>query len=458
MKKPFFIFIVTLLSIAHAVAFFMNYGDYIAGVISLVLFLLINYQYFKIQVNFSIVSFEFFFFISFFLSSVIFPVLPLEESDLFWVSKIMGEINSTVKWRFFNLALMGYYVYLLGLTLPKRNPLAKEKVRELSISKNLIFLSNTATLLAIVYFFYKGGIHLLDRYTGGVEYFLEFGGALSFVTFLFTISTMLVVLDISKANKPTWRSFFNSKYNFYVINSLLILPLLLLSGYRSQLMQLVFPIVYLYILCVNKISNKTLLLYIVIGFVLMIGMGIVRGDGVLGDGGRDMVYYLRDFMIEDVAGIWLVEYTDIHGSTGGSNAFLQMFSFIPFLGGFLKDTFGADNFAEASSLLFTYSYDTKGTGLGTNIIGDLYYTFGAGGVVICMFLLGFLINKLSQHKGIYSLLCFLLLLGNSVFATRVEFFYMVRKIGFSLIILWIMVQVSGKPRYSSKNKEYRVTT
>lgn len=452
MNKMTFNLIVVILAIVHASAFFTIHGNYVFGTFSLLAYLFVNYLYLRRQQNNSIISFEFFFFISFFLACVVFPVLPLEETELYWVSKIFGEMQEGVKWRFLNLALMGYYVYMLGLILPKVRTSNRDKIYELNISDSFLTVSNILTLLLIIYFFYAGGMHLMNRYTGEVEYFEKFGGVLSYITILYTISSAVVAIKWGQGRNHSLSGVFSSKNSLFVFNSILILPILLLSGYRSQFLQLFIPLMYLYVLFINKINNKKLILIFVIGFVVMILIGMTRG-GDKASGGHDIVYYIRDFIIEDAAGVWLVDYTDAKGPTGGSNAILQMVSFVPFLGGILEGIIGAQNIALPSSRLFTYAYDTNGSGLGTNIIGDLYYTYGFVGVLFFMFLLGYIIRKLTYHGGIYSLVCYLLLIGNSVFATRVEYFYMVRKLGFSLIIIFIITMIAGRPSYKKGCQE-----
>lgn len=446
MRKISFNLLIIVLAIVHAIAFYLNYGNYAFGLFSMISYLFVNYLYLKKQSNYSIISFEFFFFISFFLSCIVFPVLPLEETELYWVSKIFGEIQDGAKWRFLNLSLIGYYVYMLGLVLPKVQTINRNRIKEIYISNSFLTVSNILTLLLILYFFYSGGMLLMNRYSGDDSGFEKYGGILSYITMMYTISSAVVAIKWGQSSSQSLSLLF-SKNALFVFNSILILPILLLSGYRSQFLQLFIPLLYLYVFFINKVSNKKMFLLFAMGFVLMMLIGITRG-GDKASGGHDIAYYIRDFIIEDAAGIWLVDYTDAKGPTGGSNAILQMVSFIPFMGGFVESIIGAQNIALPSSRMFTYEYDTSGGGLGTNIIGDLYYTFGFVGVIFFMFLLGYLIRKLSYHGGIYSLVFYLLLIGNSVFATRVEYFYMVRTIGFSLIIVFLITLIAGRPQYT----------
>ena len=333
MKKLPLTIVVLSLAVLHIVAFFVIHGNYAFGIFSVLAYLYVNYLYMKKQLKYSIVSFEFFFFVSFFLSCIVFPILPLEETELYWVSKIFGELSEGVKWRFLNLSLAGYYVYMIGLLTAKTKTEDREKVRELIVNDSFLSVSNVLTLLFIIYFYISGGMHLMNRYTGEVGYFTKYGGILSFITFFYTISSAVVAIKIGQSRHPSLSLLLSSKNTLFVVNSFLILPILLLSGYRSQFLQLVIPLLYLYVFFINRIDNKKMFLLFAIGFVVMILIGMTRG-GDKATGGHDIVYYIRDFMIEDAAGVWLVDYTDANGPTGGSNAILQMVSFIPFLGRF----------------------------------------------------------------------------------------------------------------------------
>lgn len=444
--------IVTIfLVIIHSFFFFLSYGNYSTGVVSLLFYLLMNIWYFRAKENFSLVSYEFFFFISFFLSCIVFPLLPLDDSEVFWITKIAGDLSDTSKWRFFNLSLVGYYSYLLCLQVTRASNNNLDRVRSMYLSDDFVTIANILALLSIVYFYIKGGFNVLKRYTGEESYFLEYGSALAYITMFYTVGSVAVVRKISHYSKVNFSSFLSTKNSLFLLNSFLILPILLLSGYRSLFMQLVLPLIYLYILFIKKINNKQLLFLFAIGFLAMLMVGILR-VGEKANSGHDIVYFLRDFAMEDVAGIWLVDYTDRNGPTGGSNALLSIVSFIPFLGGLLQSILGESYFALSSSLFFTFSFDTNGSGLGTNIIGDLYYTFGYSGVVLMMGFLGFFVKKMSYHGSIYSLVCYALLIGNSVFSTRVEFFSLVRTLGFSVIIVWIYTMICGAPRYYSSRK------
>ena len=115
----------------------------------------------------------------------------------------------------------------------------------------------------------------------------------------------------------------------------------------------------------------------------------------------------------------------------------QTLSIIPFFQSIILSFVSKDNFAPKSSKFFTESFmDSTQGGLGTALIGDIYYSFGIVGVIILMFLIGLLVNKLSRAPNSpYAI-------GNALFAPRVEYCYILRSLSYTIIFLYIILSVS----------------
>lgn len=120
---------------------------------------------------------------------------------------------------------------------------------------------------------------------------------------------------------------------------------------------------------------------------------------------------------------------------------MQILSIVPFLQSLFIFFCGNDFLVMSSSRFFTKEM-TSDSGLGTAIIGDIYYSFGLCGVCVLMFFLGFICRKLSKGKSFVCIIMYLVFLGNSIFASRVEFFYIVRMVAFSAIIMIIEYKMS----------------
>jgi len=87
--------------------------------------------------------------------------------------------------------------------------------------------------------------------------------------------------------------------------------------------------------------------------------------------------------------------------------------------------------------------EDRSWGLGTHVIGDLYYTFGFSGVVIAMFVMGIIVSYLTERIiyrkqfNLVSVLFFIVLTSQSFFFSRVEFFRPVRDLGLIFFIMLI---------------------
>lgn len=104
-----------------------------------------------------------------------------------------------------------------------------------------------------------------------------------------------------------------------------------------------------------------------------------------------------------------------------------------------------NSFALPSSRFYTGAFDTE-SGFGTNIIGDIYYTFGLMGVVIIMYIVGLFCSSLSSLKNKYIFLMYLIFTGNSIFMARVELLYVVRMLALGCILLYV-VNLMSKKKY-----------
>lgn len=73
---------------------------------------------------------------------------------------------------------------------------------------------------------------------------------------------------------------------------------------------------------------------------------------------------------------------------------LQLASIVPFMQSFILLFIPRSSLALSSSTMFTNSFmDSTQGGMGTALIGDIYYTFGVIGVIILMFLLGYFLKN-----------------------------------------------------------------
>ena len=92
----------------------------------------------------------------------------------------------------------------------------------------------------------------------------------------------------------------------------------------------------------------------------------------------------------------------------------------------------------------------SGIGMGTSLIGDLYYSFGLPGIVVLMFILGYIVSTLFKkivYGGNYSpyiLICIAVLMSQSYFMPRNDYFSFIRLIAFQCLFYYIVSHIIHK--------------
>jgi hypothetical protein len=113
------------------------------------------------------------------------------------------------------------------------------------------------------------------------------------------------------------------------------------------------------------------------------------------------------------------DYVQNNNITYGSTLSADFFGIVPLLAGFVEKVSGLT--LTTSSAFLTYlefSVDAP-FGVGSNMVGDLYLSFGIIGVMIFPFILGFFVRKMELYfiyqKGDISNLAYLCCISNAVF-------------------------------------------
>lgn len=393
---------------------------------------------------------ELLFSITFLFSTFLYsPFLYGEDIDSYVFKFLLQESNvNIVKGQ--SIAMMGFFFYLLGAVIYSKRNKASLTHSIKAVKSNSVYIIkrkyiHMITTIFIFIAIINGGLDIINRYTdtdvglsGGAEAFF-------YITILIVISSVVEFLFLSQKKFATIKSIIKNVSKLYIINISFMITLFLLAGYRSALFPMLLPFVFLYDRFVKKIKIVYLISFLVLGVVLMSIIKDTRAgnDKTLNSDVFNVAYIGGDFTAANQALFTLVENTDKYGSQQGRNAITQMVSFIPFAQSFLIEILGLKT-SESSSSFFTDKLESYWSGLGTHVIGDLYYGFGWFGVVLFMFVMGgvtsVLYNK-ATHEGYTKVIfyvLYLLILGNSLMFSRVEFFYFIRYLGFAAIILWLL--------------------
>lgn len=160
----------------------------------------------------------------------------------------------------------------------------------------------------------------------------------------------------------------------------------------------------------------------------------------------------RDFGLIDPNTRFLIEYVDNHGAVYFNNAFLNLVSTVPFLGGIVANIFGL-SYVTRSTQITTDGMqlaNNMDSGLGTSLIGDLYYTCGIVFVVLFMLWFGWFVSsmhnrfviKKNYNTWLFVLYCFNF--ANVVYFIRAEWTMPFRYIGFTFLIILVITKICTK--------------
>ena len=444
------ILILSVLSVIYLALYFLgiphNVDSSLFFTINSIIYLIITVWYTYKYKRENIICFELLFSLSYWLACF-FVVFVIDEIEFGITLTQMEGFSDVLLCRSCSLCMLGYLFYMLGLCL-NRNKETDFQFYTIRQNPSVNTVLNLITTFCIVMFFLLGGYNFINTYDQSVATmdldggrFGRFGSALTYSTIFLNISTVSNILSIKRQDSDTLGRFIGRINKLYMLNLLLMSVFLLMCGYRSGAMQIILPFVAL--LSYRKIiSTKVSLLFLVAGVCMLALIGLLRNNtSTMGEVSEEMSLALlfRDFNSANAAVPSLIEYVDLHGPAYFSNAITQILAVIPFVQSIFVGVFGSDMLAISSSNLYTNEISRSYySGMGTNIIGDLYYTGGLLCVLALMFCLGWIIKRLSLSRNKYMLVVFMTMVGNAVFMPRVEYFYIMRSCAFAALLYWLV--------------------
>lgn len=383
------------------------------------------------------IGFNTLFSISFYFTNFVYPIFIYPVNPDFSLFQYRFDVNVVSKCT--ALALLAYsvyvggYIYRLNKT-PKNNLNRFPRIPARAVRRLFNLL-----IVFIVLFIAFGGIdYYEDRYERG-----DMSENL-YVQYIYLFLSPLITLIISSL--LCFKS--NSLRNSIVLMLFGFTGVLLMSGTRTLPLTILLMLLYVY--SVNhKISNVSILIILAIGVVSMSVIGEMRS------GVNDLSQSLKN---DQELGLWtkfsdliinnrnlyvFYDYVDSHSVTWGLSMVQGILSPIPFAQTLFMSATGLPYFLLGSPDLSTYLTlgGGKSFGLGTNLVGDVYLAFGVVGIFICFFFLGNLIvyvrNKL-RKGSVYSLIIYLVLLGDAVYLCRASYFNSFRAIVWCILFAYVL--------------------
>lgn len=375
-------------------------------------------------------------FLGIFLSNLLAPIAD-GIPGFFTVS------NDLVREKSKDLQMMAYFAYMIGGGFTIKNYTwawgAEKKMRRGNYSI-LIHIITIVILLLLVYDYSSGILNSWFYYSNADWMDVDDRNqGLGHLTCLILAATVVEIVRLREQNVSTLKVFFKRCNKLFIFEWALVSFLLFISGNRNEMLLIALPLVVGYSKCIEPIKNRHIIVAMIVGVFLMIAVGMTRQSSVSLSGGElSLITSTRDFWALGYNTDFLVEYTDAHGSTYFADMPPYLLSGIPYLGPKLIDWLGL-KWVMPSAALTTESVNTH-SGLGTALVGDLYYSAGAIWVILFMFLLGRLLSNIyfsNKNLNVYLLTLYVYMVANAVYYIRSAWAFPITVIEYVWIILLI---------------------
>lgn len=333
------------------------------------------------------------------------------------------------------LFLIGLLSYMIGnlVSVPIKKAIQKPYIIKTNFLMTFVFV-------LIIAFIAFGGINYYrSEYNDAVK---GEGGTIVKYILLLLVTTAMALIGTEFYNKKINANYKISWFSFSAM--FFLIATLLIIGNRTAASQILLPIICLYALFFKNISFKKFLVFAFVGIPFMWFFQQLRtGEGTFEL--TNPIMLILDLTIPMRNTYAALEYVDMKDFTYGSSMVIDVSGVVPFLPSFIQESF--PQLAPGSAALLTdYTFLNAGTpeefqiGLGTTIIADIYIAFGLIGVLVFMYILGYLVNRWSgksYHLNYYSIIILCGILGNAVFMVRAGYFHPLRFIVWALLFAYI---------------------
>ena len=344
----------------------------------------------------TLVKFEFFFLIAFFFTNIVYSVVYYPVFPYFFLFNLPFNENYINKG--LTLSILAVNVFNIGIYDKSRPQINKlnfihTRYKEPRILVYLLMCLYLPILIVAV----QANSYVVGFTKSNVN---------AILVFVFNYILYAVFSNNNENKVYSIKSFLKESHSLLLFSIIGLYIVLFLSiGSRTIPLRLILIIFLLYVIYVRNIKNNYVLGLLLCGAILMMAVSVFRARGDFNTENFTSVWDVgMDLTINNRSLYVLMEEADLHGVTWGKSLLSSIAAMIPWGQSLLLDITGwkisdinSANFV--TELYFSnLKYDTEKYGLGTNMIGDVYYAFGMPGVLVYMFLLGNILKKL--YRGI----------------------------------------------------------
>ena len=396
--------------------------------------------------------YETFFFIFFILSVYFYDIVIDNLADARMISPIFfnNSFPISVKNRALLLSTLSLLTFILSSVRTCSKQLNDKPSNMFVVDRDYTLSINILSFfigIYLCYLFFNGTISTWFHYSSEL---VDYNNtAIVYLTMLFIPLSAMEFSRLNSKNCSSLKNFIVKVNKVYLVEIVIICTLLLISGNRNECMLILLPMIISYHVFISPFRNKQFMVLCFVGVSIMVLVGLIRQTSsleVLHDNPITLFEITRDFGFVDNNTQYLMDYADKNGSIGFKNAFINIVSSVPLLGGIVVGSTGIVPDARSTDVttIGMQLASNMDSGLGTSLIGDLYYTGGLIFVLLFMSFLGWLLSKLYvrfmiQNKyNIYKLVIYLFMFANVVYYIRAEWTMPLRYLGFSLIIVMVL--------------------
>lgn len=409
------------------------------------LFCLIQYTisaaaYIIVQKKRNYFDFDVIFLLTYFFIMFFFPVF-MYGTDLEKVFfAFQYDYNHDVISRASALSLMGAQAYMSGGLA-----LRKSRIHQLPAANQRIIPNNILSVSGLIcfgIFFVAAGPELFSHTYDGTIGGESASSAVSYILVL--LNAILGAALVIEFNNWSIDKNYHRNWLLFLILFFFIIVFVAI-GSRGSPLQFTLLVLGVYALKIKSISFKQVLLLTTMGIVALGAFGLMRAKGSA-DSLRETagpLVFLQDLILNNRNTFMAIDLVDKNGLDFGTGMLTPILGVIPFMNSMVLTVTPLTPLDMSSGLRITAaSLNTNSdfhVGFGTNIIADIYMSFGAVGVISLMFVLGFMVKyamfKSIYQKNIYYLLFYGILMSYSVFIVRAEYFFFLRPLVWGLMIV-----------------------
>lgn len=303
--------------------------------------------------------------------------------------------------------------------------------------------------LILVLNYYSGDFDTWAAYEKGLSD-TERNQGLGNIYTLCDLATLSEFCRLSKKGIKSFRQFVEHCNKLYVTEIIGVSALLFFTGNRNEMLLIFLPMIIAYSIFICKIKVRYVIIGILLGITMMIYSGLTRFGNSFNYNELDVYTMTRDYSLVSLDCTYLIKYTDNYGTHHFESLPASIIGGIPFLGHRIIGAMGWTMENQSPYITTAGMAQYTNTGLGTSLVGDLYYNAKLPFVIIFMIVWGYMISRLhirfvfEKRYSAPLLFIYLYMTANAVYFIRQQWDFPIHCILYEIIILFIIAIFIGK--------------